>query len=295
MQTFDSKHAQLGLCLDSELASPWLEHPVGPKRLPCHVLYEAGHCFGRTQSYVQTPPSPMGTFDSSGSGCTDAGSKLHLPRPAPRPLPMVDCTPYHDWRATISIIRLDAGINQPLPLPMAHRDPTVTVVKGEPGLITEDTVTPLSEVPHSVPPPPLTAASSVLQSEPRTSGWTLRPISGGQKPSPNGSNWHSPPKSADHLHLQTRSRDEAVRSDHSEQLTVFPWCGDFHRTSRLPLMWSASISVASQKFAYASLRHPQHPGYFSLRIAICDNQTIRCSICSGKFCGMIPFKKASKW
>ena len=34
-------------------------------------------------------------------------------------------------------------------------------------------------------------------------------------------------------------------------------------------MWSASLSVASQNFAYASLRHPQHPGHFSLRIAIC--------------------------
>ena len=45
----------------------------------------------------------------------------------------------------------------------------------------------LSEVPHSVPPPPLMAASPVLRSEPRTSGWRPKPISGGQKPSPNGS------------------------------------------------------------------------------------------------------------
>ena len=42
--------------------------------------------------------------------------------------PMVDCTPYHGWRATISIFGLDAGINQPLPLPTAHLDSTVTVV-----------------------------------------------------------------------------------------------------------------------------------------------------------------------
>ena len=53
------KHAQLGSCLDSELASPWPQHPVGPKRLPCHMLCGAGHCLGRTQCYVQTPPSPM--------------------------------------------------------------------------------------------------------------------------------------------------------------------------------------------------------------------------------------------
>ena len=127
----------------------------------------------------------------------------------------------------------------------------------------------MSEVPQSVPPPLLTVASPVLQNEPSTSGWTPRPISGSQKQSPNGSNWHPPPKSADHLHSQMRSRDEAVRPDHLEQLTVLPWRGDFHRTLTLPLMWSVSISVASLNFAYASLRHPQHPGYFSLRIAIC--------------------------
>ena len=45
---------------------------------------------------------------------------------------------------------------------------------------------------------------------------------------------------------------------------------DFHWTSTLPQMWSASLSFASQNFAYASLGHPQHPGYFSLGIAICQ-------------------------
>ena len=113
------------------------------------------------------------------------------------------------------------------------------------------------------------AASPVLQSEPRTYGWTPQPISGGQKPSPNSSNWHLPSNLADHLHSQARSRDEAVRSDHSEQLTVFPQRGDFHRTSTLPPWWLDSLSVVSQNFAYASLRRPQDPGYFSLRIAIC--------------------------
>ena len=116
-----------GSCLDSQLASPWPQHPVGPKGLPRHVLYGAEHCLGRTQSYVQTSPSHMATFDSSGSGCTDAGSWLHAPRPA-HSSPMVDCTPYHDWPATVSIIRPDAGINQPLPLPTAHPDPIITVV-----------------------------------------------------------------------------------------------------------------------------------------------------------------------
>ena len=97
-----------------------------------------------------------------------------------------------------------------------------------------------------MPLPPLTAVSPVLRSEPRTSGWTPRPISSGQKPYPNGSNWHPPAKSEDHLHSQRRSRDEAVRSDHSEQLTVFPWRGDFHRTSTLPLMWLASLGCVAK-------------------------------------------------
>ena len=43
---------------------------------------------------------------------------------------MVDGTTYHDWRAMVSIIRLDAGINQPLPLPMAH--PALTVFNSSP-------------------------------------------------------------------------------------------------------------------------------------------------------------------
>ena len=109
---FDPKHAQLGSCLDSELASPWPQHPGGPKRLPCHVLYGTGHCLGRTQNWIPRDldvPIPV------------HGSIHHDQLTPP---PMVNCTPCHDWWATISIIRLDAGINQPLPLPTAHPDPT---------------------------------------------------------------------------------------------------------------------------------------------------------------------------
>ena len=71
-------------------------------------------------------------------------------------------------------------------------------------------------VPNFVPPPPFTVVSPVLQSEPRTSGWMPKPISGSQKPSPNGSNWHPPPKSADHLHSQTRMKRFVLtsRQDH---------------------------------------------------------------------------------
>ena len=258
--TFDPKLTELGSCLDSRLASPWPQHPVVRKRLPCHVLYRWGIVL---EEHKVTSKHPRRRWQHLIPQNLDIPMPVHgsIHHDQLTPPPMVDCTPYHDWRATISIIRLDAGINQPLPLPTAHPDPTVTVVLGEPGLITEDSVS-IVWGPTLCAPRPLMAASPVLESEPRTFGCTPRSISGGQNPSPNGSNWHPPPKSVDHLHSQTRSRDEAVRSDHSEQLTVFPWCGEFHRTSTLPLIWSASLSVALQNFAYVSLRHPQHPGYF---------------------------------
>ena len=52
--TFDPpKHAQLGSFLDSELASPWSQHPVGPKRLPCH-----GAVWGRALSWTYTKLCP---------------------------------------------------------------------------------------------------------------------------------------------------------------------------------------------------------------------------------------------
>ena len=98
------------------------------------------------------------------------------------------------------------------------------------GLITEDTLSPLFEVPHSVPPPPLTAASPVLQSEPRTSVWTPRPISGGQKPSPNGSNWYPPPKSA-----------ESAFADKEPRWWVFFW--PFGAVDSLPVALSLSSNL----------------------------------------------------
>ena len=56
--TFDPKHAQLGSCLNSKLASTWPQHLVSPKRLPCHALYGARLCHGDTHNYVQTPRCP---------------------------------------------------------------------------------------------------------------------------------------------------------------------------------------------------------------------------------------------
>ena len=76
------------------------------------------------------------------------------------------------------------------------------------------------------------------QSEPRTSGWTPRPISSSQKLSPGGWNWHPPPKSADHLHSQTRSRDEVVRSSSQVKDFYYNKIIIIHRmTQRLKPIW----------------------------------------------------------
>ena len=62
----------------------------------------------------------------------------------------------------------------------------------------------------------------------------------------------------------------------------FLWCG-------------RPVSFASQNFAYASLRHPSILATSRLDLPSANKLTIRCSICCGKFCGMIPFKSSKKY
>ena len=115
------------------------------------------------------PPLPMATFDSPGSGCTNAGSWLHPLRPAHslphgrlHPIPWLTGHDFH-------LIRLDTGINQPLHLPTAH--PTQTSLRYRENRDSSLKIQCLHcQRSHTVPSPPLTAASPVLQSEPRTTG-----------------------------------------------------------------------------------------------------------------------------
>ena len=262
--------------------------------LPCHVLYGVGHCLERTQSYVQTPSSPMATLHSSGSGCTDAGSWHHPPRPAHssphgglHPIPWLTG---HNFYHQAGRRHQSAS-----PLPTAHPDPTVTVVWGGPASPMKIQCLHCLRSHTLCLLPPHWAASPVLQSEPRTSGFTPRIICGGQKPSPNGSNWHPPSKSADHLHSQTRNRDKAVRltirsswrSSHGVEIFIEPprflWCG--RPVSRLRhqilLMhpWDTPSILATSRWVLPSA----------------GNRTIRCNICCGKFCGRIPFKSSKKY
>ena len=54
------------------------------------------------------------------------------------------------------------------------------------------------------------AGSPVIQGQSETSGRTPRPIASSQKPIFNAPSWQTPPNSSDHLHTQTRSRDETI-------------------------------------------------------------------------------------
>ena len=57
---------------------------------------------------------------------------------------------------------------------------------------------------------PHMAGSPVIQGQSETSGRTPRPIASSQKPIFNAPSWQTPPNSSDHLHTQTRSRDETI-------------------------------------------------------------------------------------
>ena len=98
-------------------------------------------------------------------------------------------------------------IYQSLPLPAVHTSMTITVKQGETRLITEDTATPVPEVQPSERSPTHTAASPVIQK------------SGSQNSVYSAPNCQPPPKSADHIHAQTRNRDETICPDHSDQLS----------------------------------------------------------------------------
>ena len=59
-----------------------------------------------------------------------------------------------------------------------------------------------------------------------TPGGTPRPIASNQNPVYNGPNWQPPPKLADHLHAQMRSRDGTIVTDYSDQLCLLGLLSD---------------------------------------------------------------------
>ena len=164
------------------------------------------------------------------------------------------------WGVTVSVHGLDARIYQSLPLPAAHTGTTISIKPCEARLITEDTVPPGSEVPHSVRSPQHMAASPVIQSQCVTPGGTLR-------------------STASNLFTMLRIRriiSTCIRGAEMKwlSLTVQINCSVFSGfaqnlpTSTPPLMWLTTVSVALQTFADTSLQHTQHPCDFPLRKAL---------------------------
>ena len=64
----------------------------------------------------------------------------------------------------------------------------------------EDTVPPVTDVPHSARSPSHTVASPVIQSQSKKPWGSHSPIASSQKPVYNAPNWQPPPKCANHLH-----------------------------------------------------------------------------------------------
>ena len=83
------------------------------------------------------------------------------------------CVTRPQW---VNIRGLDACIYQSPPLPVEHRSMTISVKQCEAGLITEDRVPPVHEVPLSVHSPRHMVAMPMIQSQSGTLGGTPRPI-----------------------------------------------------------------------------------------------------------------------
>ena len=238
----------------------------------------------------------MATFDSSGYGCTDAGSWLHPPRSASSLLTrMVDCTPYHDWRAPISIIRLDAGINHPLPLPRRTRTwPSMWYKENRDSSLKIQCLHRLRShtlclLPHS-------------RRRRLCSKVSLGHLAGRRDQYPAARSRFQMVRTDIRLPnrriicLRRRGAEmkrfaltirSSWRSSRGVEIFIRPprflWCGRpvsrLHRKILLMHPWDTPSILATSRWELLSA----------------DNLTIRCCICCGKFCGMVPFESSKKY
>ena len=91
---------------------------------------------------------------------------------------VVDCTPYYDWWAMVTVQWLDSCNYWSLPLPVVRTSMSITVKLREGRLITGDTVPPVPFVRSSQH----MAASPVIHSQSGTPGGTPKLIANSQKP-----------------------------------------------------------------------------------------------------------------
>ena len=198
------------------------------------------------------------------------------------------------WMYTISIIRPDADINQPLPLlPTAHpTQPSLWYRENDDSSLKIQCL-------HFL-------VSHTLCLLPYSRRRRLCP-----KVSPGHPAWRRNQYPAARSSLRivrtdirlSNRRIICIRRRGAEMFVLTirsSWrstrgVGNFHRTSTPLLVWSASFSVASQIL-------PMHPwDTLSILATSCwelpsaDDLTIRFGICSDTFCGMIPFKSSKKY
>ena len=107
-------HAQLGSCVDYELASPGSPHTVVQEKQSCHMLCGVWHCPEHTQNFVQNTNSPgkRTTVEKLDVALAIEGIIQHHQF---TPAIMVDGTPYHDRGAMVTVCGLDTQIYQSPP------------------------------------------------------------------------------------------------------------------------------------------------------------------------------------
>ena len=211
----------------------------------------------------------MATFYSLGPGCADAGSWLHPTRPA-HSSPHSGLHPYHDWRVTISINRLES-----ISLSLAYGAPRPDRHCGIGRTGT-----------HHCLMCHILCLLSHSRRRRLCSKVSLGHLVRTYIPLPN---WriiciHRKGAKMKRFILTIRS---SWRSSRGVEIFIQPprflWCGrPVSRLRRKILLmhpWDTPSILATSCWELPSA----------------DNLTIRCSICSCKFCGMIPIKISKKY
>ena len=241
----------------------------------CSIGYLSG--LRADQSYVQTPPSPMATFDSSGSGCTDDGSWLHPTWPAhSSPHDGLHSIPW----LTSHVFHHYTGRRHQSAFPLAYGAPRPDCHCGLGRIRTHHWRCSISIacVPTLCASSPTHAGVAcdqypvarshlwIVRNDIRLPNWRIICIRR------RGAEWRR-------FVLTILS---SLRSSHGTEIFIEPprilWCG-------LPVSlllihpWDTPSILATSCWELPSA----------------NNLTICCSICSGKFCVMIPFKRSKKY
>ena len=266
-------------------------HPVVPEMQLCHALCGAWHCPGHTQSFVQKCQSPREAYCRGEAWCNIGGWGFH-------PAPPVHSSHHGEWHP---ILWLRGRCYRPWVGCMHLSVSPLACGSNELDHHCETAWSEIHHWRHSAWSPafcefsPHMAASPVIQSQSWIPGGRPRPIASIQKHVYNSPNWQPPPKLADHLHAQTKSRRGKRLS-----LTIQMKCLASRAVVRLLLLphlcWCGrSVSRLRRKIV---LTHPcDTPDILATSCwqkPPADNLTIRTRIFSCKLRGMMPSESDRK-